>query len=78
MTTTIDLSAEKGEDVYKITKEDLTKPKEDAIQKQTAGKVPVQPETGVGEEVVQGEPEPELEVTPEQIVTEEKPEEEVK
>jgi hypothetical protein len=33
-----------------------TKPKEDAIQKQTAGQVPVQPKATVGEEVVQGEP----------------------
>ena len=36
MTTTIDLNAKKGEDVYKITKEDLTKPtEENAIQEQT-------------------------------------------
>lgn len=49
--------------------EQLTKISEDAIQKQTAGEVSVQPEAGVGEEVVQGEPQPELEVTPEEGVT---------
>ena len=55
----------------------LLKDKVDAIQKQTAGEVPVQPEAGVGEEVVQGKPEAGLEVTSEQVVTEEKPKEEV-
>jgi hypothetical protein len=34
-----------------------TKPKEDAIQKQTAGQVPVQPEAPVGKKVEQGKPE---------------------
>jgi hypothetical protein len=34
----------------------LTKLSEDAIQKQAAGEVPVQPGTGVGQEVAQGEP----------------------
>lgn len=46
----------------------LLKDKVDAIQKQTAGEVPVQPKTGVGEEVVQGKPEAGLEVTSEQVV----------
>lgn len=46
----------------------LLKDKVDAIQKQTAGEVLVQPEARVGEEVVQGKPEAGLEVTSEQIV----------
>jgi len=57
--------------------EQLNQITENAIQKQTAGEVPVQPEAGVGEEVVQGKPETGLEVTSEQVVTEEKPKEEV-
>ena len=46
----------------------LLKDKVDAIQKQAAGEVPVQPEARVGEEVVQGKPETGLEVTSEQVV----------
>jgi hypothetical protein len=42
--------------------------KDYAIQKQAADEVSVQPETGTGEEVVQGEPQPKPEVTPEQGV----------
>ena len=34
----------------------INQKQKDAIQEQTAGQVPVQPTTGVGEEVVQGEP----------------------
>jgi hypothetical protein len=34
----------------------INQTQKDAIQEQTAGQVPVQPTTGVGEEVVQGEP----------------------
>ena len=45
---------------------------EDAVQKQTAGQVPVQPTTAVGEEVVQGEP-----TTEPQVLTEEGKAEEV-
>jgi hypothetical protein len=40
----------------------LTKLSEDAIQKQAAGEVPVQPGTGVGQEVAQGEPQAEPQV----------------
>ena len=39
--------------------EQLTKLSEDAIQKQAAGEVPVQPGTGVSQEVAQGEPQAE-------------------
>jgi len=39
--------------------EQLTKLSENAIQKQAAGQVPVQPGTGVGQEVAQGEPQAE-------------------
>ncbi|NBW34830.1 MAG: hypothetical protein EBR30_07395 [Cytophagia bacterium] len=47
-------------------------PKTDAVQKQTAGQVPVQPETRVGQEVEQGKPQAEP-----QGVTEEGQEEEI-
>ena len=59
--------------------EQLNQITENAIQKQTAGEVPVQPEARVGEEVVQGKPETGLEVTPKQgvLIPEEKPKEEV-
>ena len=43
----------------------------DAIQKQTAGKVPVQPEAAVGEEVAEGAPQAEPQVAPEAGVEEE-------
>ena len=42
------------------------KVKEDAIQEQTAGEVPVQPTAGVGEKVEEGVPEPKPVLTPEQ------------
>jgi len=42
--------------------------KQDAIQEQTAGQVPVLTEAGVGEEVVQGEPKSEVEVVTEEGV----------
>jgi len=45
---------------------------EDAVQKQAAGQVPVQPTTAVGEEVVQGEP-----TTEPQVLTEEGKAEEI-
>ena len=51
---------------------------ENAIQKQTAGEVPVQPEAGTGEEVVQREPQSKPETAPQQVeptVTETKEEE---
>jgi GNAT superfamily N-acetyltransferase len=38
---------------------------EDAVQKQTAGEVPVQPEAAVGEEVAEGAPQAEPQVAPE-------------
>jgi len=51
----------------------INQKQKDAIQEQTAGQVPVQPTTAVGEEVVQGEP-----TTKPQVLTEEgKAEEEV-
>ena len=40
----------------------ITKPKEDAIQKQAAGEVPVQPTPGDSEALAQGEPQPKPEV----------------
>jgi hypothetical protein len=46
--------------------EQQTKPKEDAIQEQAAGQVPVQPEAPVSEEVEQGEPEAKPEVVTEE------------
>jgi hypothetical protein len=48
--------------------ENLLKPKEDAVQKQTTGQVPVQPEAPVSEEVVQGKPEAKPEVVTEEGV----------
>ncbi len=42
--------------------EQLTKLSEDAVQKQAAGQVPVQPEARVGQEVAQGEPQVEPQV----------------
>jgi hypothetical protein len=48
---------------------DNIKTQEDAIQKQSTGKVPVQPETTVSEEVEEGTPQPKTEgVTKEEIV----------
>jgi GNAT superfamily N-acetyltransferase len=44
---------------------------EDAVQKQTAGEVPVQPEAAVGEEVAEGAPQAEPQVAPEAGVEEE-------
>ena len=44
---------------------------EDAVQKQTAGEVPVQPEAAVGEEVAEGVPQAEPQVAPEAGVEEE-------
>ena len=51
----------------------INQKQKDAIQEQTAGQVPVQPTTGVGEEVVQGEPTAE----PQGLTEEGKAEEEV-
>jgi hypothetical protein len=48
------------------------KPQEDAVQVETAGQVPVQPEAPVSEEVVQGKPEAEVEITPEESAKAEK------
>jgi hypothetical protein len=49
-----------------------TKPvQEDAIQEQAAGQVPIQPTTGVSQEVAQGEPQAEPQVTAEEGVQEE-------
>jgi hypothetical protein len=50
------------------TQEQQTKPKEDAIQVETAGQVPVQPEAPVGEEVEQGKPEAKPKVVTEEGV----------
>ena len=47
------------EDINNQIQEIITKPKEDAIQEQAAGQVPVQPGTGVSQEVAQGEPQAE-------------------
>lgn len=57
--------------------EQLTKLSEDAIQKQTAGEVSVQPEARVGEEMVQGEPTTGPQVTTQKGITEEKPKEKI-
>ena len=46
----------------------LTKISEDAIQKQAAGEVPVQSEAGVGEAMVEGEPQAGPKVTPKESV----------
>lgn len=46
--------------------ESLTKTEEDAVQEQATGEVPVQPEAKVGEEVEEGAPTPESEVTTEE------------
>jgi hypothetical protein len=46
----------------------IIKEKYNAIQKQTTGKVSLQPEAGVGEAMVEGESQPGLEVTTEKIV----------
>jgi len=61
--------------VYSLTGKEA---KDYAVQKQTAGQVPVQSETGVSQEMVEGESQPGLEVlTEEGVITEEKPKEEV-
>jgi GNAT superfamily N-acetyltransferase len=44
---------------------------EDAVQKQTAGEVPVQPEAAVGEEVAEGAPQAEPQVASEEVVVQE-------
>jgi hypothetical protein len=49
-------------------KNDLLKPQEDAVQVETTGQVPVQPEAPVGEEVEQGKPEAEPKVVTEEGV----------
>ncbi len=46
-------------DINNQINEIILKPKEDAVQEQAAGQVPVQPGTGVGQEVAQGEPQAE-------------------
>lgn len=53
--------------------EQLTKLSENAVQEQAAGEVPVQSETGVSQEMVEGESQPGLEVTPQEgiLTTEE-------
>jgi len=50
----------------------INQKQKDAIQEQTAGEVPVQPTTAVGEEVVQGEPTTEPQVLTEEGKAEEK------
>jgi len=47
------------EDINNQIQEIITKPKEDAIQEQAAGEVPVQSGTGVSQEMAQGEPQAE-------------------
>ena len=47
-------------------KKQIKKIEDDAIQKQTAGQVPVQPEARVGQEVVEGKPQPEPQVAAEE------------
>jgi len=47
------------------------KAKQDAVQKQATGKVPVQPESKAGEKVEEGEPKAEPEITTEESVKEE-------
>ena len=49
--------------------QELTKLSEDAVQEQAAGEVPVQPTTGVSQQVAQGEPQAGPEVAAEEIVT---------
>jgi hypothetical protein len=58
-------------DEIESIEESAKKPEEDAVQKQAAGEVPVQPEAAVGEEVAEGAPEAEPQVTPETGVEEE-------
>jgi hypothetical protein len=53
------------------TELETLKSEQDAIQKQTAGQVPVLTEAGVGEEVVQGEPQAEPQVIAQEGVQEE-------
>jgi hypothetical protein len=55
-----------------------TKPKKDAVQKQAAGKVPVQPEAKAGEKVEEGKPKAEPKVTTEEGKEEVSEEEKVK
>ena len=63
------------QDINRQIQEIITKPKEDAIQEQAAGEVPVQPTTGISEEVEEGKPEPKPEgVTAEGIKEEVAPE----
>lgn len=55
------------DDINKKIQKESTKPqKQDAIPQQTAGQVPVQPETRISEEVVQGAPESETEIATEE------------
>jgi hypothetical protein len=58
---------------YKIVANEIeTKPiQEDAIQEQAAGQVPIQPRTGVSQEVAQGEPQAEPQIIAEAGVQEE-------
>ena len=50
----------------KAINEELTKIGENAVQEQTTSEIPVQPEARVGEEVVEGKPQPEPEVVTEE------------
>lgn len=70
------------EDLNNQIQQIITKPKEDAIQEQAAGQVPVQPTTGVSQEVAQGKPQAGLEVITtegiqEEVITPQVPQEEV-
>ena len=46
--------------------ENISKPENNAVQKQTTGEVPVQPKARVGQEVVEGKPQPEPQVAAEE------------
>ena len=57
-------------DINNQINEIILKPKEDAVQEQAAGQVPVQPTTGVSQQMAQGEPQAGPEVAAEEGVQE--------
>lgn len=56
-------------DINNQINEIILKPKEDAVQEQAAGQVPVQSTTGVSQQVAQGEPQAGPQVAAEEVVT---------
>jgi hypothetical protein len=64
----VGLLSDKSNPKAKELSDKLTKLKQDAVQVETTGQVPVQPEATVGEEVEQGKPQPEAEVVTEEGV----------